>query len=341
MIRPAQALAAVVLAALMAVVLGLRATDKEPITLTCVGDIMLGRDVAQACEEHGSTWPLAEVAAELARADLTLGNLECPLTDVRTRMPRVNSLRASPDMARVLAEAGFDVLGLANNHAADYGRPGLTETLSALEEAGITPIGAGRTLQKAKAGRVVTVRGLRVGFAGFSNFPYVNFVHDPPRAGISMLSEEALRECLPPLARRCDVLVVSFHWGKEGSRAVSDFERRTAHLAVDLGADLVVGHHAHVRGEIERYRGALICYCLGNLVFDQHSWGGNEGYILHCEVSRSGVESFEALPVEVVDCRARYTLPGVVSSLESRDPLRGQGPQPHPAAPAPHHPATP
>ena len=306
----AQAVVAVLLAGAVAAVLGLRPTGgEEPVTLTCVGDIMLGRDVAVACEEHGPAWPLAEVAGELARADLTFGNLECPLTNAATRLPRVNSLRASPDMARVLADAGFDVLGLANNHAADYGRPGLTETLSALEEAGITPVGAGRTLADAKAGRVITVRGMRVGFAGFSNFPYVNFTHDPARPGIAMLSEEALRECLPPLARRCDVLMVSFHWGKEGAREVSDFERRTAHLAVDLGADLVVGHHAHVRGEIERYRGAIICYCLGNLAFDDSSWGGNEGWILRCRVSRSGVKSFEALPVEVADCRARHAVP--------------------------------
>ncbi len=302
----ALAAVAVLVAGAVAGVVGLRQSgSEEPVTLTCVGDIMLGRDVAVACERHGPDWPLAEVAPELARADLTFGNLECPLTDARTRLPRVNSLRASPDMARVLAGAGLDVLSLANNHAADYGRPGLTETLSALEEAGITPVGAGLTLAEAKAGRVVTVRGLRVGFAGFSNFPYVNFTHDPVRPSLSMLSEEAMRECLPPLARRCDVLVVSFHWGKEGAREVSDFERRTAHLAVDLGADLVVGHHAHVRDEIERYRGALICYCLGNLVFDEQSWGGNEGWVLHCQIGRSGVENFEALPVEVTDCRAR------------------------------------
>ncbi len=83
------------------------------------------------------------------------------------------------------------------------------------------------------------------------------------------------------------------------------YERNLAHLAVDLGADLIIGHHAHVRGEIERYQDSLIAYCLGNLVFDQQSYRGNEGYILTCRLGCAGVMDYAVLPVRVVNGQAR------------------------------------
>ncbi len=278
----------------------------QTLTLTCVGDVMLGRGVARICAEKGPDYPFAQVAPLLREADLTFGNLESPLTDRPTRFPRVNALRGSPEMAPALRRAGFDVLSLANNHAIDYGRPGLAQTRALLKNAGIVSVGAGATLAEAEHGAVVAVRGLPVGFLALSNFPYTDFVHDPARESLAMLSEEALRRTVPPLARRCSVLVVSFHWGREGVRTVTEDECRLARLAVDLGGDLVVGHHAHVRGEIEEHRGRLIAYCLGNLVFDRDSYGGNEGYVLQCRYGESGrLVGYNVVPVEVVEGQAR------------------------------------
>lgn len=280
--------------------------EADTLTLTCVGDVMLGRGVARICTEQGSDYPFLRVAPLLRQADLTFGNLESPLTDLPTRFPRVNALRGSPEMAGALRRAGFDVLSLANNHAIDYGRPGLAQTRQVLRQAGIVPVGAGPTLPVAEQGVVVLARGLPVGFLAFSNFPYTDFVHDPARESIVLLSEEALRRTVPPLTRRCAILVVSFHWGREGDRTVTEEERRLAHLAVDLGADLVVGHHAHVRGEIEQYRGRLIAYCLGNLVFDGDSYGGNEGYILQCSYDCAGrLRDYHTLAVQVEEGQAR------------------------------------
>jgi len=265
---------------------------------------MLGRDVDRRSRQRGNGYPFAQVAPLLRAADLTFGNLESPLTDRPTRFPRINALRGSPEMAPVLKQAGFDVMSLANNHAIDYGRAGLAQTLEVLQAAGLMPVGAGRTLREAEEGVVLTARGVRVGFLAYSHFPYADFVHAPQRESILQLNEEALRRTIPSLARRCDVLVVSYHWGKEGSRRVTPYERNLAHLAVDLGARLVVGHHAHVRGAIEQYRRSLIAYCLGNLVFDERSYGGNEGYVLTCRLRAAGVMSYSLVPVRVVSGQA-------------------------------------
>lgn len=274
---------------------------------------MLGRGVAQAGQDRGNWYPFARVAPYLQEADLTFGNLEGPLTDLPTRFPRVNALRGSPQMAPVLKQVGFDVMSLANNHAIDYGRPGLRQTREVLQAAGITPVGAGSTLAEAEQGVLIEVGmgGLLnpkvpVGFIAYSHFPYTDFVHDPQRESILMLNKRTLRRTIRGMVHRCAILVVSFHWGKEGSTQVTNYERDLVHLAVDLGADLVVGHHAHVRGEVEEYRDALIAYCLGNLVFDEQSYGGNEGYILTARFNNHGMlVDYTVLPVRVEKCQAR------------------------------------
>jgi len=289
---------------LVALLVALGAPRHHEVTITLVGDVMLGRGVADAIMEHGPHYPFEQVAAELSRGDLLFGNLEAPLTDRGIRIPRVNSLRGEPEMAPALAEVGFDAVSLANNHAIDYGREGLERTCEVLEAAGVAPVGVGATLAGARACRVIEARGVRVGFVAFSNFPEAVFIHDSQRTSICLLSDEALAAVIPAAARQCDVLVASVHWGQEGERWTSDFERATAHRMIDLGADIVVGHHAHVRGEVERYRGGIIAYGLGNLVFDADSYGGNEGWVLHVRATRDGVSEVEAVPVRVRECRA-------------------------------------
>ncbi len=274
---------------------------------------MLGRGVRESCESRGLMYPFEQVVDHLQRADLTFCNLESPLTDRSVRFPRVNALIASPEMAPILKRVGFDVVSLANNHAVDAGRLGLRRSRELLADAGVTVVGAGPTQADAERGVVVAVNGLRVGFIAYSRFPYINFVRDPDRETVLRLHHEALGRTVPQLAERCDVLVASFHWGQEGSTEVTPRERALAHHAVNLGADLVVGHHAHVRGEIERYGGGLIAYCLGNFVFDE-SYGGNEGTILYCTLSPDGVDSYSTIPVVVVRGQAQIDESGAGES---------------------------
>ena len=259
-----------------------------------------------------------QVAPYLRQADLVFANLEGPLTDLPTRIPRVNALHGSPEMAPVLRRAGFTVMSLANNHAIDYGRAGLRQTRELLLAAGITPVGAGATLREAEGGAVVNVRGVPVGFLAFNGLPMASWVPDPGRESFLDLNEASLRRALPDLRRRCRLLVVSFHWGLEGRREVIPEQRRLAHLALDLGADLVVGHHSHVRAEVERYGQGLIAYGLGNLVFDDLPYGGNEGYLLACRYRPDGaLIGYSTREVHVADCRAW------VSSDDSSDDCRG------------------
>ena len=211
--------------------------------------------------------------------------------------PRVNPLRARPEMADALAVTGFDVVSLANNHVVDCGRPGLRQTMELLDAAGIAYTGGGRTLAEAEEGAVVEANGLRFGFLAFSDFADVNFVHAPERESILVLSEETV----PPLRSRCDVLVVSCHWGSEFIQRTTTRQRDLAHLAVGLGADIVVGHHAHVRGEIEQYADASIAYCLGDFVFDIFADQPGEGALLEWTCTPEGCELARQVETEIAE----------------------------------------
>ncbi|HCU34448.1 MAG TPA: hypothetical protein DGT21_03085 [Armatimonadetes bacterium] len=270
-------------------------------TLVCVGDVMLGRGVGDLCLEKGNAYPFERYAKRLAGADIAFCNLEAVLSDQPMTYPRVNPLRARPEMADALAAAGFDVVSLANNHVVDCGRPGLRQTMELLDAVGIAYTGAGRTLAEAEQRAIVEANGLRFGFLAFSDFAEVNFVHAPEREAILILSEETLRRTVPPLRDRCDVLVVSCHWGSEFVVPTTTRQRDLAHLAVDLGADILVGHHAHVRGEVEHYGDGSICYCLGDFIFDIFADTPGEGSLLEWRCTPGACELTRQVETHVAD----------------------------------------
>jgi poly-gamma-glutamate capsule biosynthesis protein CapA/YwtB (metallophosphatase superfamily) len=243
------------------------------IRLAVVGDVHFGRGGpagrAVVPPDDGVGF-LHDVAPALRAANLTLGNLETALADdgvshkcseKSRRAGTCFSFRAPTSMAARLAEAGVDVVSLANNHAGDYGFRGLHATLDALRNAGVATIGLGGATAS------LTVQGMRVALAAFGVGPLDPGIHDLP----------TMQGMVARLDADHDVVVVMFHGGAEGPdrmhvpRTDEHYlgENRGnvwafAHAAVDAGADLVVGSGPHVLRGVETYRGRVIAYSLGN-----------------------------------------------------------------------------
>src|SRR5659263_492381 len=237
------------------------------IRVAAVGDIMMGTTFPEPIlpPEDGATLFRA-VAPLLAGHDIVFGNLEGPLTDAslspKCPKPRRDgrpcfAFRTPPRYAARLAEAGFNTVNIANNHALDFGMEGLDNTLDVLAAAGIEAVGGERVA-------VFTISGKSVAVAGFSYSLRTRYVHP-------LLDVEAAREIVAELKGEYDLVVVSFHGGAEGARAmrVEDAEEeflgedrgnvvRFARAVVDAGADLVLGHGPHVPRAIEVYRGCLL-----------------------------------------------------------------------------------
>lgn len=245
-------------------------------TLTVVGDIMLGRRVTGR--------PVLEpMARRLAAADITLGNLESTLSDAGAPTQGGDSFHAPPSVRRDLRAAGFDAIGLANNHLGDYGDRALIETVRLLRAGGLPTFGAGRDLAQAREPVVLERRGVRFGLLGFNAIgetpeaapgrPGALSVSMPPRTG--PLDERELARVLADvrrLDRRVDVTVVLPHWGTQYTHTPEPIQHRVARDLARAGADLVVGGHPHWVQGAELVPGpdgdALVVHSLGNFVFD-------------------------------------------------------------------------
>jgi hypothetical protein len=277
-----------------------------PITLTFVGDVMLGRGVAPVASGD-PTGLFAEVRWILDSSDLALGNLESPLTTRRHQSPNPNALQADPATAQLLAAAGFDVLSLANNHIGDAGPLGVLDTIEAVEAVGMTAVGAGVDLTAAVAPLLLNVGGLRVAVLAFDATGAGLAAGSEP--GVAPWDEESVRESMERAAKRSDLLIVSLHGGVE---FLPESDPRMLALADKLsswGADVVWGHGSHVVQPVvvtPGQRRSLMATSLGNFIFDQRGPLTGQGAVLQVLADRSGVIGYRLGATDHTSLRVRW-----------------------------------
>lgn len=278
----------------------------KPIHIVAVGDILLSRGVTGYLEERGYDYPYEDVKEEIKKADIAVANLECPLTDRGKAVLKIPELifRGSSSNGISLKNAGFDLLNLANNHTMDYDRVGLTDTMKLLENCGVMTVGAGMNRSEARKPVFIEKRGRKIGFLSYSQFPPEGYIYDENKADVARLDMESLSREVRSAKKQCDFLVVSFHWGKEYDNYPSDSQREAAHLSIESGGDVVIGHHPHVLQSIEEYRGKLIFYSLGNFIFDRQSFmGTDESVIIDVSVGRNRCRDIRIIPIRIKDCK--------------------------------------
>lgn len=280
------------------------------VSLMIVGDVMLGRGVLAEPE------PLADAAPWLGAADLTLGNLEGVITDSQQstqnhELGTYNGASLKPQAARImltmpstavsdLQSAGFDLLGLANNHSLDLGAAGLIGTAVSMERAGLIPVGL-------QTGDLVTptmrvVNGVHLAFFAF------NAVPDPLGAGRCQPAD--LSPCpvnwqpetaIPAIQRAktaADAVIVFIHWGFEYENQHDLMQAHIAETMRKAGADLVLGHHPHIVQPLMVDANGVTAFSLGNFVFDQESAVSGHGLALLAYFDTSGLRAVQALPVQ-------------------------------------------
>jgi poly-gamma-glutamate synthesis protein (capsule biosynthesis protein) len=261
---------------------------------------MLSRGVGDRIESADPRYPFENFMDLLSSADIAFANLECVMASGGNPLPKKEvRFQAMPDAVKGLVEAGIDVVSLANNHSLDYGRKGLFETMDILAHSGIAYIGAGFDEVSARRPAYLRVKGYKVAFLAYSWNFFLTVKAAEGTPGVSVLIEERLRKDLLRARRWADLVVVSVHWGWEYADRPTERDRKLAHLAIDLGADLVVGHHPHVIQGVERYKNGLICYSLGNFIFDQRSAKTRQGLILRCSFRDGKLDKAELIPVEI------------------------------------------
>lgn len=277
-------------------------TRPDEITISLTGDIMLSRGVQRYLEEYGYDYPYEDVSELFLQDDLTIGNLECPITDNGNNANKAKRFlfKADKDNAAALKRAGFDCLNLANNHTMDYMSSGLHDTMACLDEQGLAYVGASENAALKKP-YIFEKHGIRVGVLAYSALPAEGYFFNKDKPTIQYISTmdfSGMEEDIA--AAECNFLIIYFHWGIEYQPYKSDTQELIAKKAIDSGADFVVGAHPHVLQEPELYKDKYIYYSLGNFIFDkQIPPGTDETLILQLTLDHQGLVSVKEIPAVI------------------------------------------
>lgn len=283
----------------------LRNYYSEEIVLCAVGDILLDRGVkAQINGDYD--YPYRKVKNVLERADITFGNLECPITTGGTPALKRSILlfKAEPENAEAIKGTGFDILNLANNHTMDYSTEGITNTMNILKDLNIDFIGAGHNYEEARKPFYIKKKSCKIGFLGYSVFPPEGYISFSDRPDVAKVDIEMLENEIKSAKKSCDFLIVSFHWGKEYEFYAGKMQKNLAHTVIDSGGDLVLGHHPHVLQGVERYKDRLIFYSLGNFIFDRQIQNGtDETIIAKLIIKDKKLDAVQIIPIKIKNCQ--------------------------------------
>ena len=296
-------------------------------SLLFAGDTMLGYDALPTLEERGFLYAFGSTLDLVRAADLAVVNAEAPITDGGTRFPvwKEWSYRAPAASVAALAEAGFDVVALANNHATDYGPDGLADTIANLVRAGLVPYGAGRDSAEARRGVIADVGGIRIGLLAYCERQllwnvWVDQYARPHHPGVAGAAEPDLGRDIARLrAAGAELIVVSLHIGDNYEPPTASALAWSRH-AVDAGADLVVNHHPHVAHPILRWKGKPVLLSIGNYAFGTRARAELDYGLLalararRCPGGGAAFERVEIVPLAVQNERVRYRPERLVGS---------------------------
>ncbi len=250
------------------------------------------RGVKTYIAAHGADAVFAGIAPVLRAADAAWVNLESPLTDISDPYPGKDvHFQGDPRLAAGLADAGIDVVNMANNHAVDQGPAGLLDSIRRVEAAGVKVVGVGRNAAAARQPAIVrTSSGATIGFLGWTDIIWPGYqAGSGPGVATARPDMSRVEHAIRELKRRVDYVVVCFHWGVEYTDMPIADQVSEAHAAIDAGADLVIGHHPHVLQGAQIYKGHFIIYSLGDLVFDHYSLATGQTVLVHAVLSPHGV----------------------------------------------------
>lgn len=263
------------------------------IIISSVGDNTLGTDDKFAIQgslpdvlkknNNDYSYFFKNVADIFRADDITTANLETTFTNSTKKADKQFTFKGPASYAKAFPLGGIEAVNLSNNHIYDYLQAGFQDTLSALKAENVNYFGEGHKW-------ITEVKGIKIGFLGYTGYWYDNNTLKKLKNDIAALKEES------------NFVVINFHWGDENSYKPNNVQKYLAHYAIDQGADLIVGHHPHVIQGLEKYKGRIIAYSMGNFAF-----GGNNNpkdkdtFILQVKLNFAN-ENLIGYGVKVIPC---------------------------------------
>jgi poly-gamma-glutamate capsule biosynthesis protein CapA/YwtB (metallophosphatase superfamily) len=289
--------------------------------LLFVGDIMLGRLVNETLKSMPPTYPWGNTLSLFKSSDLRIGNLECVLSDRGapwSRTPKTFHFRTDAKNEECLKAAGFNFLSLANNHSLDYEYEALLDMLAHLEKAEVRYAGAGAEAVQASRPALLNAGGTTIAVIAFTdNEPDWEATSERPGiyfVPLDRTDERALHlfNLIREAKSKAGLVVVSAHWGTNWGYQPEPGHVPFAHMLIDNGADIVLGHSCHVFRGIEVYKERLILYSAGDFVDDyavDEIERNDESFIFVVETDGSRITGLTLHPTVISHMQARLASP--------------------------------
>jgi len=280
--------------------------EEKDLSLLFIGDFCPLGKVQEVCRS-GHIEDIERVfksfKVELGDKDLSVANLECPLTASEKAISKDGpNIKADPVAVKMAKGCEMDVLSLGNNHIMDFGEEGLLETIRTLEDNGIAHLGAGRNVDEARKPQVQEIKGVRAAFLSFCETEFN--IGSETEAGCAPIEIHEISEAIKKAkeGERADIVIVLLHCGSEHYPLPSLRIKKQCRTIADCGAAAVICHHTHTAEGFEIYKNVPIFYGLGNFIFGYHRvrrrrlhhW--NEGLMVRIDFNKDGAVGLEIIP---------------------------------------------
>ena len=286
-------------------------SSDDSVTIGFAGDILFDDNyaVGNAFKNAGNS---AEgvvgqsLLEKMRAADIMMVNNEFPYSNGGTPTEgKTYTFRARPETASILNEMGVDIVGLANNHAYDYGEQALLDTMDTLDSVGVTYVGAGHDIEEASHPvYYITSSGMRIAIICATQ---IERLDNPDTKGATesspgvfrCLNDSLLLEKVREAREKNAYVIVFIHWGTESTSEIDYLQVDQAKEIVDAGANLIVGAHPHVLQKIDYVNGVPVIYSLGNYIFNSKTQ--DTGMIL-TTLHNDGVVNIQFVPAVQSGC---------------------------------------
>ncbi|MBL3641436.1 CapA family protein [Bacillus sp. RHFB] len=286
----------------------------QPLTMTMVGDVMMGRYVEEVTEKHGYEYLYRYMKPYFANSDYVSGNYEhTALKEEVSKYKGADTpihLNSNTSGVEAVKEAGFSVVSLANNHMMDYEEQGLLDTIDEFKSADMHYVGVGSNTAEAKNSiDYADVNGVRVATLGFTDVYGKDAVSKNDKAGLLNSNPDLLFEMIGKARDakqgNADLVVVNMHWGQEYSTSTTDRQKDLAKAIIDAGADIIIGHHPHVLQSFDVYKDGIIFYSLGNFIFDQGWTRTKDSAMVQYHLANDGKATIDVVPLQIEEATPR------------------------------------
>lgn len=287
------------------------AQNPDQVTITFAGDILFDEKYAvmSTMVQNGGVISNAiepDLIQEMKDADIMMINNEFPYSD--RGAPTENkqfTFRARPSSVSYLDDLGVDLVALANNHAYDYGEDAFLDTLTTLEEAGITYVGAGHNLEEARRPVYYIIDNMKIAFIAAtqiekSDNPDTKGATDSSAGVFRCWNGDNLIETIKEAKENSDFVIVYLHWGTENDAGTDWAQEKQAPEVAAAGADLIIGDHPHCLQRISMVQGVPVIYSLGNFWFNSKTVDTG---MVKVTLNGDGLQSFQFIPCLQSGCK--------------------------------------